>query len=256
MSPHHLPRLITIGISHYCEKARWALDYLGIAYREERHVPPFHRFSTQAVGGSSTPVFITETAVLLTSDEILNYLESHYAGERHLYPPTPSLRHEVEHLEDLFNTQLGLAVRQWSYFYALSDRAFTQQLWCPGTPLWERLCFPIVFSSVRNSLEQLYDLRQNRVVEAYEVILEIMDAISDRLADGRPYLVGDSFSAADLTFASMAALLLFPPEYGFPLPSLEQTPPLMVARIEELRQTPAGQFVLRLYQTHRHPPLQ
>ena len=256
MSPNHLPRLVTIGISHYCEKARWALDYLAIPYREERHVPPFHRISTQAVGGSSTPVLITDTAVLLTSDEILNYLDSHYARERRLYPSVPSLRHDVEHLEDWFNTKLGLAVRQWSYFYALSDQALMRQMWCPGTPLWEQLSFPIVFSSVRNSLEQLYDLHQDRVVEAYEVILDIIDSISDRLADGRPYLVGDSFSAADLTFASMAALLLFPPDYGFPLPSLEQIPPLMVARIEELRQTPAGQFVLWLYQTHRHPPLQ
>ena len=30
-------RLVTIPISHYCEKARWALERAGIAYREERH---------------------------------------------------------------------------------------------------------------------------------------------------------------------------------------------------------------------------
>ena len=31
-------RLLTIPISHYCEKARWALERAGLAYREERHV--------------------------------------------------------------------------------------------------------------------------------------------------------------------------------------------------------------------------
>ena len=36
-------RLITIPISHYCEKARWALDRAGIGYREERHVQIVHR---------------------------------------------------------------------------------------------------------------------------------------------------------------------------------------------------------------------
>jgi glutathione S-transferase len=29
-------RLVTIPISHYCEKARWALGRARIAYREER----------------------------------------------------------------------------------------------------------------------------------------------------------------------------------------------------------------------------
>ncbi len=31
-------RLLTIPISHYCEKARWALDRAGLDYVEERHV--------------------------------------------------------------------------------------------------------------------------------------------------------------------------------------------------------------------------
>jgi hypothetical protein len=30
-------RLVMIPISRYCEKARWALDRSGIAYREECH---------------------------------------------------------------------------------------------------------------------------------------------------------------------------------------------------------------------------
>ena len=28
------PRLITFAASHFCEKARWALDWFGIAYEE------------------------------------------------------------------------------------------------------------------------------------------------------------------------------------------------------------------------------
>jgi glutathione S-transferase len=31
-------RLVTIPISHYCEKARWSLERAGLEYREERHV--------------------------------------------------------------------------------------------------------------------------------------------------------------------------------------------------------------------------
>ena len=37
MSQSH--RLITIGPSHYCEKARWALDFFGVIFSEEPHRP-------------------------------------------------------------------------------------------------------------------------------------------------------------------------------------------------------------------------
>ncbi|MEN9520669.1 MAG: hypothetical protein RLZZ381_3257, partial [Cyanobacteriota bacterium] len=36
------PLLIAIAISHYCEKVRWAMDYLDIEYVEENHASPFH----------------------------------------------------------------------------------------------------------------------------------------------------------------------------------------------------------------------
>ena len=42
-------RLITIPVSHYCEKTRWALKRLQIPFVEERHMPPFHRFATRSL---------------------------------------------------------------------------------------------------------------------------------------------------------------------------------------------------------------
>ena len=35
------PTLITISFSHYCEKARWALDRCGIEFRERANLPLF-----------------------------------------------------------------------------------------------------------------------------------------------------------------------------------------------------------------------
>ena len=35
-------RLLTMPISHYCEKVRWALDRQALPYREEGHAPLFH----------------------------------------------------------------------------------------------------------------------------------------------------------------------------------------------------------------------
>ena len=53
-------RLITIPMSHYCEKARWALDRLGLRYVEERHLQVFHYPRTYWFSrGPTVPVLIT-----------------------------------------------------------------------------------------------------------------------------------------------------------------------------------------------------
>ena len=43
-------RLITIGASHYCEKARWAVQRAGLPFREECHPPLFHIFVAKRLG--------------------------------------------------------------------------------------------------------------------------------------------------------------------------------------------------------------
>ena len=75
-----------------------------------------------------------------------------------------------------------------------------------------------------------------------------MDRIAERLADGRPYLFGDRFTAADLTFASLAAICISPSQYGVAFPPVEDIPDDAGRNfISDMRQHPAGQFVLRLY---------
>ena len=43
--------LITIPISHYCEKARWALDRAGVDYEEHPHLQLIHRIAVRRAGG-------------------------------------------------------------------------------------------------------------------------------------------------------------------------------------------------------------
>ena len=58
-------RLITIPISHYCEKARWALERAGLHYREQRHVQGIHRLAARRAGGGPTvPVLIAPQGVI------------------------------------------------------------------------------------------------------------------------------------------------------------------------------------------------
>lgn len=69
-------RLITIPPSHYCEKARWALETAGVDFREERHPPLLHLRSVRAAGGRhSTPVLRGRGVVVTDSTDILGHLQ-------------------------------------------------------------------------------------------------------------------------------------------------------------------------------------
>ena len=76
------------------------------------------------------------------------------------------------------------------------------------------------------------------------------------LADGRRYLVGDALTFADITFASLGALAVLPPEYpGGASPAAGSTSTTSIPRggpkSNGFRERPAGQFILRLYREER-----
>ncbi|MBD2775329.1 glutathione S-transferase family protein [Iningainema tapete] len=240
-------RLITIPISHYCEKARWALTKLKVPYVEEPHMPPFHLLATSRVGGKLTPVLITEAGTFTDSTDILKYLDDIAPANAKLYPIDPKLRQKVEELEELFDEQLAPATRQWGYFHIMNNSKLIQQSWCKGVPFFERAFFPIVFPTVRSMLRNRFNITPESAAQAYEQIKSIFAQVDEILADGRAYLVGDSLSAADITFAALAAPAVAPPEHPSGRTNLQELPPKMVAEINAFRETPAGAYVLRLY---------
>ncbi|MFB2893479.1 glutathione S-transferase family protein [Aerosakkonemataceae cyanobacterium BLCC-F50] len=247
-----VPRLITFRLSHYCEKVRWAMDRINFSYIEECHLPLLHRLKTNPLGGSSVPILVTETEVFKDSADIFKYLDTVAPSHLKLYPDLPVLRHEVEKLEARFNRKLGVLIRQWGYFYTIPNRSLIQKLWCEEVPEWEKLLFPILFPVTRRLVYSSYNVNRESAIAAYHKVQKIFAGVSDRLSDGRKYLMGDYFSAADLAFASLSAPGLLPPEYGGVLPELNQLPDEMVEQIQTLRETVAGKYALRLYQEKRY----
>jgi glutathione S-transferase len=263
-------RLITIPVSHYCEKTRWALTRLQVLFVEERHMPPFHRFATrriskglsaaeqslinrfvvQRVGGQTVPVLVMEKSTLNSSEEILQFVDAIAPDHLKLYPTIPEQRQQVEKLVDLFDSVLAPAVRLWTYFYIMDQPHVVQPLWCDGVPWYERLLFPVVFPWMRSNVVQMYDVNESTAIAAYETMNQIFETVGELLADGQGYLVGDRFSAADLTFATLAAAVVSPVGYGVKLPALDLLPVPMADGIRRFRETVAGRFVLQLYEEH------
>ena len=91
-----------------------------------------------------------------------------------------------------------------------------------------------------------------RFAEVREHVVTTIDELA-RLLDGRRYLVGDTFSAADLTLASLATPVLMPDGFGVPSLSRRDLPDDLGAIVDGLRKTPVGEHVLRMYREHRAP---
>jgi glutathione S-transferase len=242
-------RLVTIPISHYCEKARWALDRAGIAYREERHIQIVHRVASRRAGGRGTvPVLVPAEGVFAQSADVLAYADRH--GAR-LYPEEPTLRAEVIALERDFDAGLGPEGRRWMYSHVLPRRDLGVAYNCAGVPAWERRAFPVALGVMSGYVRHLFAIGPSTGDDARRAVQATFDAVAERLADGRRYLLGDAFTAADLAFAALAAPAICPPQYGVPLPQPDELPPLMAAGVRAFREHPAGAFAMRLFAEER-----
>ena len=111
------PILVTISISHYCEKARWALDRAGIAYDERRHLPAIHRVAVKRAGGRQTaPVLVCDDGTVVDeSSDIVVYADGRAPAGRGMIPADPALAAEARALADDFDERLGPATRLWVY---------------------------------------------------------------------------------------------------------------------------------------------
>ena len=78
-----------------------------------------------------------------------------------------------------------------------------------------------------------------------EAVRRVFDAIGDRLHDGRPYLLGDRFGAADIAFAAFASPMVLPPEHPKVQVALDSLAAPLAAEIRTLREHPAGLYALR-----------
>lgn len=243
-------RLITIRFSHFCEKGRWALDRVGFPYTEDYHAPGFHVRPVRKAGAKrTTPVLVLPDRVIPDSTDILHFADTLGAG---LFPTEPALRQEVEALESLFDDKLGPSVRRLAYFdlFQVPSRLVVELFRSAAQPSeagWVGPMFPLLRFLMKRGLK----IDKDGAARSQKAFDAVMAQIEPRLADGRKYLAGDRFTAADLAFAALYAPFVAPPEYGAPLPGFNEMPEPFASRARAAAQRPAGQFALRMYREHR-----
>lgn len=243
--------LITIPFSHFCEKARWALDWCGVPYVERACLPGLHLRHTRRIGGRTVPALIRGDGGALTdSTEILRWADAQAPAGKKLLPTDAAARAEADAFEDELDEQLGPATRLWAYAHGLRNRPMLRAMVAPSFPrLRDRALLALLLPVVGPLIEKQYGATMAAADRAEGLILDGFERVSRRL-EQQPYLSGDRFGASDLTFAVLGGIMVLPREHRYMRHDVDLPRP-MQAFVDRLRATRAGEHAARCYRDHR-----
>lgn len=238
-----------IEVSHYNEKARWALDYKGVPHERRVPMPGLHGFTALALTRGRhrrLPILDLDGRRIPDSTAIVAALEEH-RPDPPLYPEDPADRARALELEDFFDEQLAPEIRRLVWHHTIDDTdAVISAVFTGGSPRRERLLRRIA-PLARGSVRMDYRVSEESAARARTKIFEAMDRVERELQPSG-YLVGDRFSVADLTGATLFTPLISAPGRQYQPPTL--LPPLLEVR-EELEAREGGRWVKEMFARHR-----
>lgn len=243
------PMLITFGVSHFCEKARWALDWHAIDYEEISWPPGLHRVLAKRCGakGTTLPILLDGKRVVQGSGEIIDW-----ADQRARYTDSRLTRADSLEIEQRADDVIGIHVRR--LFYAETLPKFPHLAKRPlfhNTSNSHRLVGNMMWPVTRNVMVRGYNITPEAAQESRSKLEGELDWLESKLADGRSYLVGDYFSRADLTVSSLLAPFACPDE--IPAYRNRTFPDALVADRERWGDRPVMRWVAEQYEAHRAP---
>ncbi|HVE69535.1 MAG TPA: glutathione S-transferase family protein [Solirubrobacteraceae bacterium] len=235
-----------IEISHYNEKARWALDHKNVPHRRRAPMPGvLHPLVALVKTRKPTlPVLELDGEAIGDSTRIIGALERRYP-EPPLYPDDPAQRRRALELEDYFDEEVAPNIRRFAFFEISQDPdTATRALeTVGGPPLSGRAAAIMVRGTARRyggSAEVMEESRRKILAGCERLVAEVQPS---------GYLVGDSFTVADLTAASILSPLVQPPEFQYSLPPF---PPAVEEFVATLP-AEATDWVRRMWREHRPP---
>jgi glutathione S-transferase len=242
------PLLWHLKVSHYNEKARWALDYKGVAHARRAVGPPRHRqIAKRLTGGLTFPILVLDGEAIGDSTRIIAELERR-RPKPPLYPADPGERRRALEIEEFFDEEFGPYARQLVLYHLLPD---------------PRLLLGTFDSDLRGvrlfRARAMYPLIRRRVVSGFGIdeagialAVKKCRAAGERFkAELQPsgYLVGDGFTVADLTVAALVSPLIAPEQFPYPQP--QRGHPRLAPLRDLLDEYGAGEWARGIYARHR-----
>jgi glutathione S-transferase len=244
------PVLWHIEISHFSEKARWALQIKGVEH--ERRTPPPGLHIPLALwltrGRSGTlPILEIDGERFADSTAIIATLERRFPDPP-LYPADPGERKRALELEDFFDRSLGPAIRRVVWHELRRDRERLAPVAAQAAPVFSGGTAIPYARLLAAGAGLRYRARSERGARQAELnMLAVLDRLEAELGDCE-YLVGGRFSVADLTAASLLYPLVLPEQAPKQIQEIPERYEQLRASLSSRR---AYRWVGEIYAKHR-----
>ena len=192
------------------------------------------------------PVLDLDGERIVDSTRIIEALERHYP-QPPLYPEDPGERERALALEDFFDECAGHDLRRAAFFELRGDPDYVSAFLTTGRGGGTRTVFRAL---LRAPGSMAYANRRYRINAAdasasRRKLAEALDRLSGELQPSG-YLVGSSFSVADLTAAALLFPLAWPAELQYDYPDPPDSPLL-----RSFDGHPAVDWIRQVYHRHR-----
>jgi glutathione S-transferase len=241
-----IPELFQFRYAMFPEKARWALDAKGIKHGRRSVIPGLHPPTMLKLAGQmSTPVLrLTNGELLKDSTAIVEWADQQ-SKQTPLYPTEHA--EQVKKLVAEFG-ELGPHARRAYFYELLKSPAFAADLFSYGHPEKTRSRYRRGFAAVKLIMRVDMKITAKQATISAEKVQAGLDRIAE-LSAANGYLVGDGFTAADLTAATVLSVCCFPNEYPVPIP--KPRPDNLQHWLQRWAEHPAITWVQRIYAQHR-----
>lgn len=242
------PVLWHLKVSHYNEKVRWALDNKQVPHVRRAMMPgPHSKIARKLTGAPTFPVLVLDGRPIGDSTRIIEALEQRYP-QAPLYPAAADARRRALELEDFFDEELGPSTRLLFLHHALPDADLLLGAFCPDLSRPRRLLARGMWGRVRRGVESRFGIDERGVALAHEKLRAAGERFRAALQPSG-YLVGDRFTVADLTLASLLAPLVAPEQFPYPQP--QRGHPRLAAAREAVAEQGMLDWALDMYARRR-----
>jgi glutathione S-transferase len=156
-------------------------------------------------------------------------------------------REQALELEDFFDEHAGHEMRRAGFWEMRDDPGTVSALLATGQGKWARPVIRTMLPVAMAWARRRYKIYEVDAEEARVKLAAALDRIEAELQPSG-YLVGGSFSVADLTGAALLYPLVNPPEYQYRLP---QPPDRLQSWMDSFAGHPAVAWIGEMWRRHR-----
>jgi glutathione S-transferase len=185
--------MVTVGISHYCEKARWCMDLMradkenDFDYYESAHVPGLAALYTTALDGgvSATPIVkFADGEVVWDSTQVMDKVV-----------PKAFEEEGGREIEEWMDEKLGSGTRCYAYYHLLGgDPELLTELATDQTSWVESKIFGLMARKgmIQPGMKKFMGIDKEAMEDSEATIRRVFDEIGEKIEEGDgDFIIGD-----------------------------------------------------------------